>query len=106
MSLLPDNLVEAALVKTGMHMSANGIHTILFSALGEGDRHLAPRASRQTDVDIALGYDYAAAVRNALQLSRDDTATVEAARREIEQGRLDTLPNIQTAAEMILTFGI
>jgi hypothetical protein len=94
-------------------VSTSGIDNIVFGTPGtpgDGDWPRTPKVARETDapdaVDTALRADYAAAIRKALQLADQDAAAVEAARKAIEQGALDTPQNIQTAAENLLAFGI
>jgi len=90
-------------------VSTNGIDTIAFNADGEWLR--TSRSARKADavpenVDTALRVDYAATIRKALQLSNEDPAVVEAARKAIEQDTLESPQNIRAAAENLLTFGI
>ncbi|MBE0534918.1 MAG: hypothetical protein IH624_04550 [Phycisphaerae bacterium] len=90
-------------------VGTNGIDTIAFgNADGEWLRtsRSTRKAAAAENADAALRVDYAAAIRKALQLSDEDTAVIEAARKAIEQDTLESPQNIRAAAENLLTFGI
>ncbi|MBE0534104.1 MAG: hypothetical protein IH624_00440 [Phycisphaerae bacterium] len=91
-------------------MSTNGIDTIAFGN-ADGEWLRTSRFARKADAaaenaDAALRVDFAAAIRKALQLSDEDAAVIEAARKAIDDDTLESPQNIRAAAENILSFGI
>jgi len=57
-------------------------------------------------VDISINNDYSSLVEMAKESSQTETEIIEKAREAIRTGELESMANIQNAAENIFTFGI
>ena len=69
-------------------------------------RQVTQQRNIAENIDTALGEDYTAAVKAALQLEDANTAAVEEAKKAVLGNALDTPTNIADAARNILKFGI
>lgn len=66
----------------------------------------AKKALCDIDLDISINTDYSSLVEKAKQCSQTDEEIIEKARESIRTGELESMINIQKAAEKIITFGI
>ena len=64
------------------------------------------KASSTNTADTNLHAEYASSIRKALQADATDTQSVQQAREALISAQLDSLENIEQAAENILKFGI
>jgi hypothetical protein len=60
----------------------------------------------KTGLDASLQVSYDSLIEQAIQTQPEDTNVVQQARELLSSGQLDTLQNIQAAAEAIVKFGI
>ncbi|MBN2588258.1 MAG: hypothetical protein JXA96_00215 [Sedimentisphaerales bacterium] len=57
-------------------------------------------------LDVSINTDYSSLVEMAKQSQKTDAEIIEKARESIQSGELESMINIQNAAENIFTFGI
>jgi anti-sigma28 factor (negative regulator of flagellin synthesis) len=57
-------------------------------------------------LDVSINTDYSSLVEMAKQSQQTDVDVIEKAREAIRSGELESMVNIQNAAENIFTFGI
>jgi uncharacterized membrane protein len=64
------------------------------------------KASTTNAADANMHAEYATSIRKALQADETDTQSVQQARQALISAQLDSMENIEQAAENILKFGI
>ena len=61
---------------------------------------------KNNGLDVSINTDYSSLVEMAAKSSQTDENIIEKARESIRTGELESMENIQNAAENIFTFGI
>ncbi len=64
------------------------------------------RTFNNVGLDVSINTDYSSLVEMAKQNQQTDEEIIEKARESIRTGELESMINIQAAAENIFTFGI
>jgi len=68
--------------------------------------HNTKKTFNNIGLDVSINKDYSSLVEMAKQSQQTDTEIIEKARESILSGELESMVNIQKAAENIFTFGI